>query len=379
MHSRGSLTKSPFWLRFVETLISRLSARHLPLAVTSLLFLGLYVCGGLLYDSFFTTRFLIDLIKGNAAMGLCAVGMTLVILSGGIDLSVGSILAFATVVVATLIEGGMTPAPAICIALSFSTLFGLANGVFIQHFRLPPFLVTLAGMFFARGLAFAISSDPLSIDHPDLDAVMDNFGFELSLPLLGDGRMEAIIDFPIGGEAGQVYELSMHFYGIVEAHAYNNVERQFGDQAANRNGDAPLPFAVAEAGVAIRNTARRRNFNTYELHVYDNNGAEQKVYLLNSDLDAGHYTLLIDYAQTIPVIGGGKVQLVVVDNNCKQIKNCGVNNGNGQVCASRTRTVDVSAVDPQPPGNVLIQPGLGFDQEASGQWLLMDVTEFNAP
>lgn len=156
--------------------------RHLPLVVTAVLLVALY--SGVLasYDAARSLRFLVDLIKGNAAMGICAVGMTFVIMSGGIDLSVGSVVALTTVLVGTLIAGGCHPLLAFCVGLAVSVLFGAATGGLIHRFSLPPFLVTLAAMFFARGAAFLVSMQPVGIDHPALDWIVDELGFAITIP-----------------------------------------------------------------------------------------------------------------------------------------------------------------------------------------------------
>jgi simple sugar transport system permease protein len=96
-----------------------------------------------------------------------AVGMTFVILSGGIDLSVGSVIALTTMVSAWLVEQHQwSPLAVIPLVLLMGTLFGALMGVLIQRFRLQPFIVTLAGMFLARGLCYVISIDSISIGHP---------------------------------------------------------------------------------------------------------------------------------------------------------------------------------------------------------------------
>ncbi|MCM2355647.1 MAG: sugar ABC transporter permease YjfF, partial [Arenimonas sp.] len=87
-----------------------------------------------------------------------------VILSGGIDLSVGSVVALSTMVLATLIEHhGWSPLPAIGVVLVMGVSFGAFMGFLIERFRLQPFIVTLAGMFLARGLCYLISIDSISI------------------------------------------------------------------------------------------------------------------------------------------------------------------------------------------------------------------------
>lgn len=154
----------------------------MPLVVTAVLLVALYASALTFYDSARSLRFLVDLIKGNAAMGICAVGMTFVILAGGIDLSIGSVVALTTVLVGTLVAGGHHPLLAFSIGLAAAVSLGAATGYLIHGFSLPPFLVTLAGMFFARGLAFVVSMQPISIDHPFFDWIVDELGFALAIP-----------------------------------------------------------------------------------------------------------------------------------------------------------------------------------------------------
>jgi simple sugar transport system permease protein len=103
----------------------------------------------------------------NAYLLVVAVGMTFVILSGGIDLSVGSVLALSTIVAAWLLQVAHWP-PVVVIAcvLLGGAAFGGAMGALIHYFKLQPFIVTLAGMFLARGLCYLISIDAITIDDP---------------------------------------------------------------------------------------------------------------------------------------------------------------------------------------------------------------------
>ena len=106
----------------------------------------------------------LNLLIDNAFLIVVAVGMTFVILSGGIDLSVGSVIALTTMVSASLVEKhGWSPAAVIPLVLLMGTAFGALMGVLIERFRLQPFIVTLAGMFLARGLCYLISIDSISI------------------------------------------------------------------------------------------------------------------------------------------------------------------------------------------------------------------------
>jgi simple sugar transport system permease protein len=160
----------------------RLSSKYIPLVATALVLIGLYAAGCLSYHNFFSLRVIVNLFGGNAVLGVAAIGATFVILSGGIDLSVGSVIAFTTILVATLVEEhSMNPFLAISLALVVGTLFGAGMGCLIQFFELPPFLVTLAGMFFMRGMAFVVRADNIGIKHSDFYSHVVND--KLAIPL----------------------------------------------------------------------------------------------------------------------------------------------------------------------------------------------------
>jgi simple sugar transport system permease protein len=142
--------------------------------------LGLYFFGCIRFDNFGSLRVAVNLVGDNAFLGVAAVGATFVILSGGIDLSVGAVVAFTSILIASLVGHGMNPLLAIAIALITGALFGTLMGFLIRVFNLPPFLVTLAGMFLARGLGFVVHPQSLGITHPFfLEQVTEG----LSIPL----------------------------------------------------------------------------------------------------------------------------------------------------------------------------------------------------
>jgi simple sugar transport system permease protein len=144
-----------------------LNPRRLPLVITTLLFALLYGFGALSYDAFLSPQVFINLFIDNSFLLVVAVGMTFVIISGGIDLSVGSIVALTTMVSATLAQKyGWTFWQILPLVLAMGCLFGLFMGVLIQVFKLQPFIVTLGGMFLARGLCYVISIDSISITVP---------------------------------------------------------------------------------------------------------------------------------------------------------------------------------------------------------------------
>ena len=116
-------------------------------------FLAVIVVLSLLSPAFLTPRNLLNLVRQTSVHGIMAVGMTFVILTGGIDLSVGSVLALAGVVCASLEHAGW-PVPVVVGATALlGAAAGLANGLVITQGRVTPFVVTLGTMSIARGLA----------------------------------------------------------------------------------------------------------------------------------------------------------------------------------------------------------------------------------
>ncbi|MGI9067845.1 MAG: ABC transporter permease [Pyrinomonadaceae bacterium] len=109
------------------------------------------------YPQFLSENNLTNVLRQNSMLGLVALGMTFVILTGGIDLSVGSILAVAGVLAANLADRGLLIA--LVAAVAFATLLGLINGLVIAKARIQPFIATLAMMIAARGLALIYTGE----------------------------------------------------------------------------------------------------------------------------------------------------------------------------------------------------------------------------
>ncbi|AWK89137.1 galactofuranose ABC transporter, permease protein YjfF [Azospirillum thermophilum] len=164
--------------------------RFLPLIVTTAVLVAGFLLCAAQFPAIASLRVVGNLLTDNAFVGIAAVGMTFVILSGGIDLSVGAVIGFTTVLLAVLIEqGGWHPVAAFALALLFGAAFGAAMGAVIHWFRMPPFIVTLAGMFIARGMGFVLTTDSLPINHPlygELNEVALRFdgGGRLGLPAM---------------------------------------------------------------------------------------------------------------------------------------------------------------------------------------------------
>ncbi len=153
------------------TLLSRLgdvftSPKYGPVLVTLILFVAIFVGGGVRYRNFATGQVFLNLFVDNAYLIVLAVGMTFVILTGGIDLSVGAVVALSGMMAASLLQSGW-PAPVVIVLILASTsVLGLLVGLMIHYFKVQPFIATLAAMFLARGLCYVISQNSISISDP---------------------------------------------------------------------------------------------------------------------------------------------------------------------------------------------------------------------
>jgi len=128
--------------------------------------LVLMLAGQAYFGTFITPRVLSSLLLDNAYLLILAVGMTFVIITGGIDLSVGAVLAFTAMLGARLLSEGLPAVLVIPVMLLGGSLIGLLIGVLIQFFDVQPFIASLAGLFAARGLAFLVSLSSIKVEDP---------------------------------------------------------------------------------------------------------------------------------------------------------------------------------------------------------------------
>ena len=136
------------------------------LLITILLFFIMYGIGCVVFKDvgFAKTQNFLNLFISNAGLIVIGIGMTVVMITGGIDISVGSFVAMACMMLAWMMErGGIGAVPAVIIVLVTGVVFGLVQGFLVAYMDIQPFIVTLAGMFFARGMTAIISKDMISI------------------------------------------------------------------------------------------------------------------------------------------------------------------------------------------------------------------------
>lgn len=166
-----------------STRISRLQgkAKYAPTLATIGLFLAMFAAGSVMYPGFLSGQVFLNLLIDNTFLIVLAVGMTFVILTGGIDLSVGSVVALSMMIAAALLQEGWHPFAVIVVVLLTGAVFGLLMGTIIQVFEIQPFIVTLAGLFLARGLCYVISLSSITVTDPFFTSMA-----QARIPLPGD-------------------------------------------------------------------------------------------------------------------------------------------------------------------------------------------------
>jgi len=132
----------------------------LPTTAAVAIFVGMVIYGEVAYGRIVQFSTLSNLLINNAHLIVLAVAMTFVILTGGIDLSVGSIIALSSVAGVMLANAGWHPLLVIVTMVLIGTVFGVISGILVHYFNVQPFIATLAMMFLGRGLASLLSTQP---------------------------------------------------------------------------------------------------------------------------------------------------------------------------------------------------------------------------
>jgi simple sugar transport system permease protein len=136
-----------------------------PLLTTMAIFILAYVLGGQLYPAMQKPQAFFNLFINNGSLLIVAIGMTFVILTKGIDLSVAGVLALTTAASAALLKNNVSPAVVMPLMLLMGIIFGFTLGSIIHFFKVEAFIVTLMGLFFARGMAYIISLTSVTIEN----------------------------------------------------------------------------------------------------------------------------------------------------------------------------------------------------------------------
>ncbi len=181
---------------------ARIPQPYLPVLATLALLVAMFVAGAVRYPGFASGQVVLNVFIDTAFLLVVAVGMTFVILTGGIDLSVGAVVALATVLCGTLIQKqGWSPFVVLPLVLLVGSVLGLAMGCIIHYFEIQPFIVTLAGLFLARGLCYAITTDSVTINQPTFVSIAS------WTPRAGDLFITTGVVVALGAVAAGIYVL----------------------------------------------------------------------------------------------------------------------------------------------------------------------------
>ena len=160
----------------------RMSSNTLLLLITIGLFILMYAFGCIIYadKGFGHLQTFLNLLINNAGLLCVACGTTCIMLTGGIDISVGALIAMDCMFLAVGMEQWGMSAPVLCLlVLVIGLIFGFVQGYCVGYLEIQPFIVTMAGMFFARGMTAVISTDQVSVSTNELFVKLANMKFEL--------------------------------------------------------------------------------------------------------------------------------------------------------------------------------------------------------
>jgi simple sugar transport system permease protein len=161
-----------------------LSNTSLLLTITVCTFFGMYLLGMIIWQGgFLNPQQFFNLFNNNAYLIVIACGLTIVMITGGIDISVGGTIALITMTTVVVMEdfgGGIFTS--ILISLGIGLAMGLVQGYFIAYLKIQPFIVTLAGMFFTRGMTTIVSKVPRTAN---TELFLELKDFYIDIPFLG--------------------------------------------------------------------------------------------------------------------------------------------------------------------------------------------------
>ena len=175
---------------------SAIASRYFQFFVTVILFIILYGIGVAMYNGFSRPQVFWNLLIDNATLIIVTVGVTFTIITGGggIDISVGSVVALVCMCLAWLLQNTEIAIPvAIFLVLLIGIAIGFVQGCFISIFKMQPFIVTLAGLFFCRGMTAVISRDTINIDNPSYVAIASERIGMFGTGFISVGALVAII------------------------------------------------------------------------------------------------------------------------------------------------------------------------------------------
>lgn len=174
-----------------------INSNTLLLIITICLFFAMYAAGCVVYASKGFTHFqtFLNILINNSGLICITCGMTCVMLTGGIDISVGSLVALDCMFLAvSMSKWGMNPIVSCVLVLAIGIIFGMVQGFFVGYLEIQPFIVSMAGMFFARGLTAVICRDQVSVPSDSLFSAWANA--KIKIPFGGYYNKKGIYQIP---------------------------------------------------------------------------------------------------------------------------------------------------------------------------------------
>ena len=175
----------------------KLNSNTILLLITIALFVVMYAIGCVIYGGKGFTHFqtFLNILINNAGLLCVACGTTCIMLTGGIDISVGALIAMDCMFLAVGMERWGMSAPLLCVlVLVIGVVFGLVQGFCVGYLEIQPFIVTMAGMFFARGMTAVISTDQVSISQNAFFVGLANA--KIKLPFGGYTNNKGVLQVP---------------------------------------------------------------------------------------------------------------------------------------------------------------------------------------
>ena len=171
--------------------MKKMSDTNLLLSITIVVFFLMYA-GAMVFQGkgFLKAQTFCNILNNNAALIICACGMSIVMITGGIDISVGGVAALVCMCCAVYLDyhNGSIPV-AVLIAVAIGLAYGLVQGFLVAVLDIQPFIVSLAGMFFARGMTTIVNTKPFNVAHEGFKALKDT---RLRIPGLGSVNKKGV-------------------------------------------------------------------------------------------------------------------------------------------------------------------------------------------
>ncbi|WP_330364797.1 ABC transporter permease [Butyrivibrio sp. NC3005] len=160
-----------------------LTDTQLLMTITICIFAVMYILAMIiLQGGFLHAQQIFDLLNDNASLIIVSCGLTIVMIGGGIDISVGAVTSLVAMSCILYLNKGGNVLVAVLMAVGIGIAFGSVQGFLISYLKIQPFIVTLAGMFFARGMTTILSVNPVKVDNSKFEALRN---VKIKIPFLG--------------------------------------------------------------------------------------------------------------------------------------------------------------------------------------------------